>query len=268
MNERFMDLREKFRQIINKKRNLKDRRSRSFIDFNNNYIQQETENNEIMNLTKNSFYIKEDNNKKGAILNKKFNILKNTLDKLQIILENNINTEVKETNDIINGINNIKSHYINELMNEKISICDNLQMIKRGFTEEIKKSELNNIKTEANYLINDCKDELNKQENKINNFSHNQQNYFNGINHDIYKNIEELNVKSNNDINYSNQKYNSILNDFSSLNNKIRLLDEEEKINREKFRKDINYILNSEIENLKNNNELSNSIELIRSRKK
>ena len=91
MKERYGDIKNEFRQILNKKNKPNDRRNRSFIEFDSKYIQQETEDNNLLSLTKNSFYKKEYNSEEeGAILNKKYNILKKTLDKLQIILENNI----------------------------------------------------------------------------------------------------------------------------------------------------------------------------------
>ena len=134
MKERYGDIKNEFRQILNKKNKPNDRRNRSFIEFDSKYIQQETEDNNLLSLTKNSFYKKEYNSEEeGAILNKKYNILKKTLDKLQIILENNIEKEKKETNDKIKKINNIKTYYINELINEKIFMKDGLDLLEPNY---------------------------------------------------------------------------------------------------------------------------------------
>jgi len=72
MKERYNYIRKRFNQIIKEKNNLKERRSRSFIEPNKNYIQQDSENtiNEC-NMTKYSFY-EENINEPNFILDKKF----------------------------------------------------------------------------------------------------------------------------------------------------------------------------------------------------
>jgi hypothetical protein len=57
MNEKFKNIRKKFKQLINEKNNLKFHRSksRSFFEINSNYIQGEEEKkNDELNLRKNS----------------------------------------------------------------------------------------------------------------------------------------------------------------------------------------------------------------------
>lgn len=272
MKERYDIIRKRFKQIINEKNNLKEKRNHSFIESNNNSIKKELGNKNSFNLTKNSFYKKE-KFKKNLVLNQKYYILKKSLDKLQLILEKNINEENIYKNDIIGNIHNIKSYYMNELTKDTISLQNDLQSIKNEFLEEIKIRESNkdDINNEVNNLVNSFTNnnniEINCPKNKINLYRNNQQNYFSNINKEIKQQIREVNLSCNNDIQYSNQKYEIIMNDISSFNNKIRILDKEEAVNREKFKEEITYILNCEIDNFKST-EMINSIELIKTGKK
>lgn len=272
MNEKYKIIRKKFQQIINEKNNLKEKRSKSFIEINNSYIPHETENNnnnnDISNITKNSFYIKEDNTM-NAILNKKFNILKKSLDKLQLIIENNINNDNKETNKIIDNIYQIKNHYKNELINDSISMSNDLQLIKKEFSNEIKKRETSELDawTDVNNLKNEMASNINESRDRINFYLNNQQNYLNNINKKITDQVEQINNSFNNDMQYSNQKYNIIMNDITSINNKINIFDSKEGINRQNFKDSITCILNSEIDKIKND-ELNSSFDVLRSKGK
>ena len=275
MKERYKNIRKKFNQIIKEKYNLKEKRSRSFIEPNHNYIRREKDNNnnnDDFNITKNIFYKNEENNT-NSILNTKFNILKKSLDKLSLIIEKNSNKENKYIDDAIKNIINIKYYYINELNNDSIRINNDLKLINREFNNKMKNKEANEF-VEVDDLINNLTNEsnniINNSINKINFYSDNQQKYFDNINKDIKDQIKEINNDSNNDLIYSNQKYNLIMNDISSFNKKILLLDNEENNNRENFKKDINNILNYEIDNLNNNdyNEMFNSLELYKNGKK
>ena len=99
MKQRYDNIRKKFNQILNEKNKFKEKRSHSFIEPNNNYIKNELDNNDSFILTKNSFYKKDESN--NIILNKKYNILKKSLDKLQLIIEKNIKEENYHRNNNI-----------------------------------------------------------------------------------------------------------------------------------------------------------------------
>ena len=268
MKEKYKNITKKFKQIINEKNSLKEKRSKSFIENNIGYLSNEAENNnnDVCNLTKNSFYIKEDNNM-NIILNKKFDVLKKSLDKLQLIIENNINYDIKETNNTIENIEQIKNNYKNELINDSVIMTNDLQLIRKDFSNKIKKIELNletNINSIINNATNEIKSNIKEEHDKLNYYLNNQQNYFNNINQNISEELKQINNNYNDDIQHSTQKYSVIMNDITTLNNKIALFDKKEEINRQNFRDSITYILNSEIDKIKND-DLFNSLDLLKS---
>jgi len=292
MNEKFKNIRKKFKQLINEKNNLKVHRSksRSFFEINSDYIQREEEKkNEEFNLTKNSIRNRnintnDINNKNdtfnntyngiNSVLNTKFNILKSSLDKLQLLLENNIANETKCTNNIIKNIRNIKNYYKNEIIvNETNNLDNNLKTIKREYIKEIKKRKSNKLDCdiEVTNLIedfqNELKENINESVNKINSYNSNQINYFNNIDINVKEQFDEINMNNNNDIQYSNKKYNLIMENVNSFNDKLYSIENEENINRENFKNSINEILNLEIDNLKSG-EFTNSLDLFKSREK
>ena len=276
MKEKFKNIRTRFKQLINEKNNLKGRRNNSFIDINYNYEIKPKDNNynDEFNLTKNNINVENKNNdfKMNSILDKKFNILKQSLEKIQLLIENNINKENQNTNNIINKIQNINNNYMNELLNDGIRIKNDLKNIQKEYSKDIKKQESNQLDSdiEVNDLINEITKETKKQiyepMDKINFFKNNQQKYFEDINNKIKENFEDINNSCNNDIEYSNQKFNIIMNDINSFNNQVYMLDNEENVNRENFRKSINDILNIEIDNLKSG-ELVKSIDFYKKEK-
>ena len=293
MNEKFKKIRKKFKQLINEKNNLKVHRSksRSFFEINSNYIQREEEKkNDEFNLTKNAINmnrniniidIKNKNddfnntyNGINSILDTKFNILKSSLDKLQLLLENNIINETKTTNNIIENIHNIKNYYKNEIIvNESNIVDNNLKNVKREYMKEFKKRKSNKLDSdiEVTNVIeefqNELKENINESVNKISSYNNNQINYFNNIDKKVKEQFDEINTNNNNDIQYSNKKYNLIMENVNSFNDKLYMIENEENINRENFKNSINEILNLEIDNLKSD-EFTNSLVLLKSREK
>lgn len=293
MNEKLKNIRKKFKQLINEKNNLKVHRSksRSFFEINSNYVQPEEEKrNDELNLTKNSIKmnqninaidIKNKNdtfnntyNGMNSILNTKFNILKSSLDKLQLLLENNIINEAKSTNSIIENIHNIKNYYKNEIIvNESKIVDNNLKNVKREYMKEFQKRKSNKLDSdiEVTNLIDEFQNELNgninESVNKISIYNNNQIDYFNNIDKKVKEQFEEINMNNNNDIQYSNKKYNLIMENINSFNDKCYMIENEENINRENFKNSINEILNLEIDNLKSG-EFTNSLDLLKSREK
>ena len=293
MNEKFKNIRKKFKQLINEKNNLKFHRSksRSFFEINSNYIQGEEEKkNDELNLRKNSINMKRNinalANKKendafnntyngiNSILSTKFNILKSSLDKLQLLLENNIINETKSTNNIIENIHNIKNYYKNEIIvNESNIVDNNLKNVKREYMKEFKKRKSNKLDSdiEVTNVIeefqNELKENINESVNKISSYNNNQINYFNNIDKKVKEQFDEINTNNNNDIQYSNKKYNLIMENVNSFNYKLYMIEKEENINRENFKNSINEILNLEIDNLKSG-EFTNSLDLLKSREK
>ena len=161
---------------------------------------------------------------------------------------------------------------MNELSKDENALSGGLKSIKNKFEDEIKKREVYkyDIYKEINYLVDDIinnkNNEINNPRKKIEFYMNNQQNIFYKINKDIKEGIEEINSFCNNDIQYSNQKYNKMINDITSFKDKIYISDKKESLNRGKFKEDISFILNSEIDSL-NKNEMMSSIELIKNRK-
>jgi len=290
MNEKFKNIRKKFKQLINEKNNLKVHRSksRSFFEINSNYVQPEEEKrNDELNLTKNPINMnrnineidKNDTfnntyNSMNSILNTKFNILKSSLDKLQLLLENNIINEAKSTNNIIENIHNIKKYYKNEItVNESKIVDNNLKNVKREYMKEFQKRKSNKLDSdiEVTNLIDEFQNELNgninESVNKISIYNNNQIDYFNNIDKKVKEQFDEINMNNNNDIQYSNKKYNLIMENINSFNDKCYMIENEENINRENFKNSINEILNLEIDNLKSG-EFTNSLDLLKSREK
>ena len=157
MKERYNNVRKRFNKIISLKTNEKDKRNKSFILSHKKYIEDETDSyNNSFNLTKNSFFVKEESkdykNNKFMILDKKYNILKKSLEKLKILIEININSEKESTNDIINNINILKEKHINELTKEKKIMDNNLILIKDKYINEIENNEGNRICNDINML--------------------------------------------------------------------------------------------------------------------
>ena len=161
---------------------------------------------------------------------------------------------------------------MNELSKDENALSGGLKSIKNKFEDEIKKREVYkyDIYKEINYLVDDItnnkNNEINNPRKKIEFYMNNQQNIFYKINKDIKEGIEEINSFCNNDIQYSNQKYNKMINDITSFKDKIYISNKKDSLNRGKFKEDISFILDSEIDSL-NNNEMMNSIELIKNRK-
>ena len=290
MNEKFKNIRKKFKQLINEKNNLKVHRSksRSFFEINSNYVQPEEEKrNDELNLTKNPINMnrnineidKNDTfnntyNSMNSILNTKFNILKSSLDKLQLLLENNIINEAKSTNNIIENIHNIKNYYKNEIIiNESKVVDNNLKNVKREYMKEFQKRKSNKLDSdiEVTNLIDEFQNELNgninESVNKISIYNNNQIDYFNNIDKKVKEQFDEINMNNNNDIQYYNKKYNLIMENINSFNDKCYMIEKEENINKENFKNSINEILNLEIDNLKSG-EFTNSLDLLKSREK
>ena len=269
MEERYHSIKKKFHQIL-KEKNRKEKINKSFIESNKNDNPQEDKNEytESYNFTKNSFYRNEEANK-NMILEQKFNVLKDSLDKLQIVLEKNIQNNNNSTNEVIQKINDIKNFYMNELENDSLIINNDLTTIKNEVNDVIN-NKLNQ-NSEVNNIINTLEIEKNNQieesMNKINFYSNNQQNYLANINKDINLRINEINELYDNNINYSNQKKDIILNNICTFNNKLNKMYNEEKKHRENFKNGINSILNCEIDNLRSI-DLYNSLELIKNGEK
>ena len=210
MKTKYKIIRMRFNQIISEKNIGKQRRNKSFIQSHNKYIEEKIERNSTSsNHTKNSFCLKEKQEDKTNILNKKFNVLKKTLEKLQFIIEKNIKNELDSTLNILNEVKKLKNNFINEI------IYSNL-------------FNLNNI---------------NNQLNKLNIYSNMQNNYFNNINEDINEQFNNINVI------YNEIKQNEVNSEqnIEKIKNKIKNFDNKENIKREKFREDIFSILNIEL---------------------
>ena len=113
MKDKYKIIRKNFEKIISEKNIEKQKRNKSFIISHNKYIEENIESNRsALNYTKNSCLNEE--NKKD-ILNKKFNILKKTLEKLQFIIEKNIKSESDCTFFMMDNIKKVKNFYINEI---------------------------------------------------------------------------------------------------------------------------------------------------------
>ena len=192
MNEKYNNIRKRFKQIITEKNNEKEKRNKSFIQSHKKYLDDNSDNtsdNSYLNLTKNSFFLK--NEKEGGvsnnnnILDKKFNLLKKSIEKLQFIVEKNIKNEKNSTNNIVKNINQIKNFYINELLKEQNSMENDLNIIKEKYVKEIDNNEINIIDRDIKEFMNNNMNDINNTIDKINVYANKQNNLFNNINADI-----------------------------------------------------------------------------------
>ena len=126
MKDKYKIIRKNFEKIISEKNIEKQKRNKSFIISHNKYIEE---------------------NKKD-ILNKKFNILKKTLEKLQFIIEKNIKSESDCTFFMMDNIKKVKNFYINEFINDKKSFDRNLNIKRENILNKIENNEKNKLSSD------------------------------------------------------------------------------------------------------------------------
>ena len=151
MKDKYKIIRKNFEKIISEKNIEKQKRNKSFIISHNKYIEENIESNRsALNYTKNSCLNEE--NKKD-ILNKKFNILKKTLEKLQFIIEKNIKSESDCTFFMMDNIKKVKNFYINEFINDKKSFDRNLNIKRENILNKIENNEQNKLSSDIYFLF-------------------------------------------------------------------------------------------------------------------
>ena len=244
MKTKYKIIRMRFNQIISEKNIGKQRRNKSFIQSHNKYIEEKIERNSTSsNHTKNSFYLKEKQEDKTNILNKKFNVLKKTLEKLQFIIEKNIKNELDLTLNILNEVKKLKNNFINEIINDKELMDNNYLKKGENITKKIENNGNKMISNNIKIILDDNLNNINNQLNKLNIYSNMQNNYFNNINEDINEQFNNINVI------YNEIKQNEVNSEqnIEKIKNKIKNFDNKENIKREKFREDIFSILNIEL---------------------
>ena len=183
MKDKYKIIRKNFEKIISEKNIEKQKRNKSFIISHNKYIEENIESNRsALNYTKNSCLNEE--NKKD-ILNKKFNILKKTLEKLQFIIEKNIKSESDCTFFMMDNIKKVKNFYINEFINNKKSFDRNLNIKRENILNKIENNEQNKLSSDIKIMLDNNLNNINQQLNKLNIYTNKQNNYFNNINEDI-----------------------------------------------------------------------------------
>ena len=163
MKDKYKIIRKNFEKIISEKNIEKQKRNKSFIISHNKYIEENIESNRsALNYTKNSCLNEE--NKKD-ILNKKFNILKKTLEKLQFIIEKNIKSESDCTFFMMDNIKKVKNFYINEFINDKKSFDRNLNIKRENILKKIENNEQNKLSSDIKIMLdnnlNNIKQQLN-----------------------------------------------------------------------------------------------------------
>ena len=185
MNDKYKIIRKKFEKIISDKNIEKQKRNKSFIISHNKYIEENIESNDrsALNKTKNSFLLNEEN--KREILNKKFHILKKTLEKLQFIIEKSIKNESDFSFGMIDNIKKLKNIYINEFINDKKSFDKDLNIKGEDILKKIENTEQNILSNNIKIMLDNNLNNINQQLNKLNIYTNKQNNYFNNINEDI-----------------------------------------------------------------------------------
>ena len=175
MKDKYKIIRKNFEKIISEKNIEKQKRNKSFIISHNKYIEENIESNRsALNYTKNSCLNEE--NKKD-ILNKKFNILKKTLEKLQFIIEKNIKSESDCTFFMMDNIKKVKNFYINEFINDKKSFDRNLNIKRENILNKIENNEKNKLSSDIKIMLDNNLNNMNQQLNKLNIYTNKQNNF-------------------------------------------------------------------------------------------
>ena len=175
MKDKYKIIRKNFEKIISEKNIEKQKRNKSFIISHNKYIEENIESNRsALNYTKNSCLNEE--NKKD-ILNKKFNILKKTLEKLQFIIEKNIKSESDCTFFMMDNIKKVKNFYINEFINDKKSFDRNLNIKRENILNKIENNEQNKSSSDIKIMLDNNLNNMNQQLNKLNIYTNKQNNF-------------------------------------------------------------------------------------------
>ena len=175
MKDKYKIIRKNFEKIISEKNIEKQKRNKSFIISHNKYIEENIESNRsALNYTKNSCLNEE--NKKD-ILNKKFNILKKTLEKLQFIIEKNIKSESDCTFFMMDNIKKVKNFYINEFINDKKSFDRNLNIKRENILNKIENNEQNKLSSDIKIMLDNNLNNMNQQLNKLNIYTNKQNNF-------------------------------------------------------------------------------------------
>ena len=151
MKDKYKIIRKNFEKIISEKNIEKQKRNKSFIISHNKYIEENIESNRsALNYTKNSCLNEE--NKKD-ILNKKFNILKKTLEKLQFIIEKNIKSESDCTFFMMDNIKKVKNFCVDEFINDKKSFDRNLNIKRENILNKIENNEQNKLSSDIKIML-------------------------------------------------------------------------------------------------------------------
>ena len=175
MKDKYKIIRKNFEKIISEKNIEKQKRNKSFIISHNKYIEENIESNRsALNYTKNSCLNEE--NKKD-ILNKKFNILKKTLEKLQFIIEKNIKSESDCTFFMMDNIKKVKNFYINEFINDKKLFDRNLNIKRENILNKIENNEQNKLSSDIKIMLDNNLNNINQQLNKLNIYTNKQNNF-------------------------------------------------------------------------------------------
>ena len=175
MKDKYKIIRKNFEKIISEKNIEKQKRNKSFIISHNKYIEENIESNRsALNYTKNSCLNEE--NKKD-ILNKKFNILKKTLEKLQFIIEKNIKSESDCTFFMMDNIKKVKNFFINEFINDKKSFDRNLNIKRENILNKIENNEQNKLSSDIKIMLDNNLNNINQQLNKLNIYTNKQNNF-------------------------------------------------------------------------------------------
>ena len=193
----------------------------------------------------------ENNNKDHFYyLNLKFNILNNTLRKLTLIIQNQINENNDEINNFTKFIKDTKSNVKKELSKDEKNIENSLQHIKLEYNNYIQNN--NNIKEnpkikleETEYNYDKEKTKLGELINLLDTLNKKEENNFINIKKDLNSKIEKINIELKNErknINIINNP--KVKKSFDNINNELDKGKSYEYLKRNEYKETINSILN------------------------
>jgi hypothetical protein len=238
MKGRFKFLKTELDKLIKEKRKI----------FKNKLLPEETKETNID--LKQPIEKKEKNEKNKDLfhfLNLKYNILNNTLKKLSLLIQNEIEENKDEMNNYLKCIKDNKNTIKKDLSKEEKNIENNLEKIKSNYDSyiqnntSINKSQNNNKENNTD----ENKIKLGKIINILDKSKKRDDNNFNQIKKDLKEKTNEINKEINDEKNKANFINNTLIKKYLyNINNELDKGKSYEYLKRNEYKETINSILN------------------------
>ena len=190
---------------------------------------------------------------KYPTLNLKFNILRDTLEKLNLLIEDDISKEINETNNFVETINNYKENFEQELISDNMQIEQNLRLIKNEYNN-IQLSNENDllVKELLSELTLETQMQIPKIIKQVNQEIDTQQNTFNDINIKIKEQNNLIYEEINEEKKCVEENFLEFIKKIQNIKSEIKQFKKEEDQEREQYKNSLNEMLSDTIIKLKN----------------